>query len=568
MNIGRRMVFGFACLITFSCVLGGISFYQISEMDKEYKDLANVDSIAMELMNDLKYDVDYALREMWEYIGGDASHQREEILASVAEFDEHVEELKDLLPEYLTEINELAEDHDIIVDLIVNASVGVLAHQDEILEHIDTIFGLHEEIDSDLDLLLTEIDDPVMDLNASLMKMCIAEQMLFVYEYISNEDPQTRSEFNASLVLFDTCVSNIAGVYDDPINNATIISLLADIELHHDNFSNLAIAPNDGVFDDHDHMETQINTLNGTFEELVGDLGALDLLVDDHIEHNKAAASRAITTSYIVIISVLIVTVALGIAVAAPTVRSIMRVTSNMEKVLKTGSDASVNVSNIATELASSAGEVNAASEEIASTTQEVSQNTQSQVASLVDINRMATEINSYSHEVMTSTKDINKIMTLITSISEQTNLLALNASIEAGRAGEHGRGFAVVADEVRKLAEISKGAVEETGNKIEEITAKIENSVNLIGSITVDIEGATAAGEENSRAMEEISSSSEQQTASMEEITSTANKLGNLAESLKNNLLTFGGDNGAKKQNSEIRVSKISALIKRKGKE
>jgi len=71
MNIGRRMVLGFACLIAFSGVLGGISIFQIGEMDKEYKDLANVDSIAMEIMMDLKFDVDYALREMWEYIGGD-----------------------------------------------------------------------------------------------------------------------------------------------------------------------------------------------------------------------------------------------------------------------------------------------------------------------------------------------------------------------------------------------------------------------------------------------------------------------------------------------------------------
>lgn len=565
MNIGRRMVFGFACLITISCVLGGISFYQISEMDKEYKDLANVDSIAMEIMMDLKYDVDYALREMWEYIGGDSSHQREEIIASAVEFDAHVEELKGLLPEYITEINELAEDHDIIMDFIVNSSEGVLTHQDEILEHIDTIFSLHEEIDADLDILLADIDDPVMDLNASLMKMCIAEQMLFVYEYVSNQDPQTRDEYNASLELFDTCATNIATFYSA---NASILSLLTDIELHHVNFSNLATAPNDGVFDDYDHMMTKIDAINATFEELVTDLDYLDADVDSHIEGNKAAARTTITTSYIVIISVIIVAVVLGIAIAAPTVRSITRVTRNMEKVLKTGSDASVNVSNIATELASSAGEVNAASEEIASTTQEVSQNTQNQVNSLVDINRMATEINSYSHEVMTSTKDINKIMTLITNISEQTNLLALNASIEAGRAGEHGRGFAVVADEVRKLAEESKGAVEETGSRIEEITAKIENSVNLIGTITVDIEGATAAGEENSRAMEEISSSSEQQTASMEEITSTASKLGNLAEELKNNLLTFGGDNGAKAKKPEMRVSKISALIKRRSNE
>ncbi|KKK44309.1 MAG: Four helix bundle sensory module for signal transduction [Candidatus Lokiarchaeum sp. GC14_75] len=82
MRIRNKLLFGFACLIAVSGVLGIVSFVQFSTLDKEYTDLANIDSIAMEIMMDLKYDVDYALREMWEYLGGDASHQRTEIIES------------------------------------------------------------------------------------------------------------------------------------------------------------------------------------------------------------------------------------------------------------------------------------------------------------------------------------------------------------------------------------------------------------------------------------------------------------------------------------------------------
>ncbi len=284
-------------------------------------------------------------------------------------------------------------------------------------------------------------------------------------------------------------------------------------------------------------------------------------------------------------ISIVIMIIAVSIIVVFAFVisRRFTKPFIQLDKIVSASSDVSVNVSNIATELAASSNEVNAASEEIASTTQEVSQNTQNQVQSLIEINKMAGEISAFSHEVMASTKDINKIMELITNISDQTNLLALNASIEAGRAGEHGRGFAVVADEVRKLAEQSQSAVGETADKIEEITTKIEKSVELIGSITVDIQGVTSAGEENSRAIEGISASAEQQTASMEEINSTANKLGTLAEELKDQLAEVSNDNGngrsknsgngrkdsgngrSKKKQLKERIVKVSATIRKK---
>jgi len=190
------------------------------------------------------------------------------------------------------------------------------------------------------------------------------------------------------------------------------------------------------------------------------------------------------------------VSLLMGTGIASFTEMQLESSKQKIQKLLNIASATSINVSNIATELAASAGEVNASSEEIASTTQQVA----------VD-----------SQIVMTSSTEIQKIMNVITKISDQTNLLALNASIEAGRAGEHGRGFGVVATEVRKLAEESKTMVFNSRDKVEEIIERIHMT--------------TAA-------MEGISASSEEQTASMEEITATANRLGALAEDLKNTLV------------------------------
>ncbi|MFX0023065.1 MAG: methyl-accepting chemotaxis protein [Candidatus Hermodarchaeota archaeon] len=173
----------------------------------------------------------------------------------------------------------------------------------------------------------------------------------------------------------------------------------------------------------------------------------------------------------------------------------VSKTNEDLKRMIQSASQASIDSANMATELAASASEINASSEEITASIHDMSSKTQNMVK---------------------TSQDIKNVMTMITSIAEQTNLLALNASIEAGRAGEYGRGFAVVADEVRKLAEESKYIVKTQGAKINDILEIIRDSY-------ISMEGITA--------------SAEQQTSSMEEISTTANKLGNLAENLKNKL-------------------------------
>jgi methyl-accepting chemotaxis protein len=90
---------------------------------------------------------------------------------------------------------------------------------------------------------------------------------------------------------------------------------------------------------------------------------------------------------------------------------------------------------------------------------------------------------------------EIGAISTAIHEVAEQTNLLALNAAIEAARAGDHGRGFAVVADEVRKLAEGSAQSALRIGRIVAEVRDEIALVADAISGARRDIaEGASGA--------------------------------------------------------------------------
>ncbi len=557
------MSFGFTVLIILCTVIGIVAIFQINSLTASIDQLTKIDMETTDNIMEVKYDIQTMVLIIHMYEDGETEGARTVFGDAYNDAISRISTLIGLQPSHKDGLENL----DGLVDQIFNlgsASGGIFDRFDSYILKQTEILAEDNLIDLDLDNLISYQNKSAMIYNATAVKYDLEHQILITFQYFSadnaSERTLLRSEFNTAITEFDSHI-------DAVINDGNATSLASSIETwHNTDFLVLITAPDTGLFDAVDALHSNDENLEGTYEQVDIYLGegeqGLETLINVVITQHIEAARLTATIAFIVSVTIIIIAVAAGIAVAVPTVRGIVRVTKNMENVLEAGSNASVNVSNMATELSASASEVNAASEEIASTTQEVSQNTQSQVNSLVEISRMAKDISSFSHEVMGSTKDINRIMDLITNISDQTNLLALNASIEAGRAGEHGRGFAVVADEVRKLAEQSQTAVIETANKIEQITAKIEKTVELIGTITVDIEAATSAGEENSRAIEGISASAEQQTASMEEVTSTANKLGSVAEGLKEELAKTNGNGRVRSEKSKEKKALKNSLV------
>jgi len=576
MKIRNKLLFGFAVLIGITSVLGIVSVVQLNTMNEDYNELANVDSKAMELMQQMKLAVDVVIRDMFMYLDGETNGTKDEINDFIQLFDDYYEEVKLLLPAHADALDELEDDHNQIVGFIMDPSSGVLAQQDAIWAQMNNLVALHAELDGDIDTILDLISEVTMDLNVTEMGYYLALQMFYVYEYISNPDDLTKSEFDAAELGFDWGVNNLTTFY----GSGAIYDMVLEMDDDHAQFAGNVTAASVGIFALKDSIEEKHVLTGALLDELTGDLLLIDIEIEAEVDANKASAKASMSSALIITITMIVIAIVAGISIALPTIRSITKAINglvdtadaiatgdltkkietsekvksetdllknsmgemqkNLIQVIASSQIASINVSNIATELAASSSEVNAASEEISSSSQEVANTVQTQVRALTDISSMANEIQSLSHEVKSSGNDISKVMEIIVGISDQTNLLALNASIEAGRAGEHGRGFAVVADEVRKLAEASKVSVETSSTKITEILSRIERTVELIGNITNDIEGSLAGLEQTSSAIEGISSSTEQQTASMEEVTSTANRLGSLAEELKTELEMF----------------------------
>jgi len=109
---------------------------------------------------------------------------------------------------------------------------------------------------------------------------------------------------------------------------------------------------------------------------------------------------------------------------------------------------ATQQLSQGASEQASSIQEVSASMEEMSANIKQTAENAAQTEKIAMKAAADAKEGGQAVGRTVDAMKQIAGKISIIEEISRQTNLLALNAAIEAARAGEHGKGFAVVASE------------------------------------------------------------------------------------------------------------------------
>ncbi|MCL1997178.1 MAG: methyl-accepting chemotaxis protein [Turicibacter sp.] len=206
-------------------------------------------------------------------------------------------------------------------------------------------------------------------------------------------------------------------------------------------------------------------------------------------------------------------------------------------------SQASVQISDMATSLAANVARQNSSIQELSSFIISIKDKATRASNDASTANQSSLHIQDYiaggdeaiksmestMKKIKASSESIGKIINVINDVAYQTNLLALNASVEAARAGEHGKGFSVVAEEVRTLANKSQQSTSETTKIIGDDAQLVGEGLKATNYVVDSFKTIATNVNEISKLISEIADVSSEQLTSISNVNLSVTEIANV---------------------------------------